>query len=77
LALHGARTSDVVIKGQVLHGKKQSWKAALPCAALGNFLEREEVVVRGISCEIFEILAELVDLNQDGRMLAKGLKGKS
>jgi hypothetical protein len=76
-ALQGAGTTHVVIEGHVLQRHEESGQPLVSDAALCEFLKYKEVVLRNIACEVFKVLAELIDHYEDWRALAEGLEGEA
>jgi hypothetical protein len=61
----------------VLQGHEESGQTLVSGAAFCEFLKYKEVVLRDIACEVFKVLAELVDHYEDWRVLAQGLEGEA
>ena len=63
--------ADIVVQSKAMCCRVSSKaETVLPGAPLGEFLKCEEVVLSSIAREMFEIFAELIDLNENRRMLA-------
>jgi hypothetical protein len=66
-----ARSAYVIVECKVLKRNEERRKAAVARASLCQLLQDEKVCIGRVTCEVLEVLPELIDLDENGPVSAQ------